>query len=156
MIKILNTKEKAEIEKKLKENFGIEKIDGTIVKMGEEKLFLFSGSFNEKDIKQIGEIAFIERIGIYFANIIQDDIKLSIEGTQLLKSQIKKNILEISKEQAEEWMQGKDLNISIGKKGFVILKNGNDFLGSGKASESKIGNFIPKSRRLRSKETLSS
>lgn len=151
MLKILNTKEKAEIEKKLKENFGIEKINGMIIKMGEEKLFFFSGDFNENDIRKIGEIAFIERIGIYFAKIIQNDIKLSIEGAQILKSQIKKNIIEISKEQAEQWMQGKDLDISTGKKEFVILKHKDDFLGSGKASESKIGNFIPKSRRLKIK-----
>jgi len=37
------------------------------------------------------------------------------------------------------------------KKGFVIMKHRDDFLGTGKASENKIGNFIPKNRRLREK-----
>jgi len=32
------------------------------------------------------------------------------------------------------------------------MKYKNDFLGTGKASENKIGNFIPKNRRLKHKE----
>ena len=39
------------------------------------------------------------------------------------------------------------------KKGFVIMKCEDDFLGTGKASENKIGNFIPKNRRLKYKES---
>lgn len=35
------------------------------------------------------------------------------------------------------------------KKGFVIMKYKDDFLGTGKASENKITNFIPKIRRLK-------
>jgi len=35
------------------------------------------------------------------------------------------------------------------KKGFLIMKYKDDFLGTGKASENKIGNFIPKNRRLK-------
>ncbi|MCH8325462.1 MAG: hypothetical protein IIB83_02685, partial [Bacteroidetes bacterium] len=67
------------------------------------------------------------------------------------KNQIKKNIFELNKEQAELWMKGSELNISTGKKGFLIMKYKDNFLGSGKASAEKIGNFIPKSRRLKNK-----
>ena len=119
--------------------------------MGKEKLFLFSGSFSEKDINNLAKTAPIERIGIYFAKIIDKDIKLSIEGAQILKNQIKKNIFEIGGKQAEEWMMGRDLDIQTGKNGFLIIKHNQDFLGCGKASENKIGNFIPKSRRLKNK-----
>ncbi len=35
--------------------------------------------------------------------------------------------------------------------GFVVIKYKSDFLGTGKASENKISNFIPKNRRLREK-----
>jgi len=48
-------------------------------------------------------------------------------------------------------MKGQELNLKSGKKGFVIMKYNDDFLGSGKASEEKIGNFIPKTRRLKEK-----
>ena len=149
MIKILNSKEKQEILDNLKSRFGIEKLNGAIAKIGEEKLFLFSGSLTEKEIRQLEAIAFVERIGVYFAKIIGNEVKLSIEGVFLLKSQIKKNIFELNKEQVSDWMKGQDLNLVSGKKGFIIMKYGNDFLGSGKASENKIGNFITKSRRVK-------
>jgi len=152
-LKVLNKKEKREIETKLKSQFGIKKIPGLLIKTGKEKLFLFSGNFGNEDIKKFEKQIFIEKIGIYFAKFIPGEnvIKLSIEGTQILKSQIKKNILEINEKQAEQWMKGQDLQIQIRKKGFLIIKHGNDFLGCGKVSEKKIGNFIPKSRRLKEK-----
>ncbi len=165
-LKILNKKEKQEIENKLKEQFGIKEIPGLLIKKGRERVFLFSGNLQIGEIRKLEKIVPIERIGIYFAKIINDKIKLSIEGTHLLKSQIKKNIFELNKSQTEEWMLGKELlveNFSSDQKRaggwgswkgkntgeFLVMKYGNDFLGCGKASENKIGNFIPKSRRLK-------
>jgi len=148
-LKILNQSEKHEIKKKLEEQFEIENIPYILIMRGEERLFLFSGNLNENDIKKMEEIVPIEKIGIYFAKIIKCDLKLSIEGTQIFKNHIKKNIFELNSEQAEEWMMGRDLNIKTGKKGFLVMKYEDDFLGCGKASEEKIGNFIPKNRRLK-------
>ena len=51
-------------------------------------------------------------------------------------------------------MQGEELNIQTGLRGIIVIKHKNNFLGCGKASENKIGNFIPKSRRLRSKNII--
>ena len=153
-LKILNKREKAEIEEKLKEQFGIEEVPGIIVRRGEERLFLFSGDMSEKDIRLLERCTFIERIGIYFAKIIpvENTLRLSIEGSQALSSQINKNIFELDEKQAEEWMKGHELPIKTGKHGFLIMKHGEDFLGTGKASEEKIGNFIPKNRRLKERQ----
>lgn len=150
-LKILNGKEKKAVENKLNEQFGISEISGKIIMMGKEKMFLFSGSFNKSQIKKLEKITLIERIGFYFAKIDErtKDIRLSIEGSQILGLEIKKNIFEINEDQTMEWMKGRELRIRTGKKGFLILKHKNDFLGTGKASEEKIGNFIPKSRRLK-------
>lgn len=148
-LKILNINEKKEIEKKLNEQFAVGSIPGMVVMLGRERLFLFSGGFSEKDIRLLENCAFIERIGIYFAKLVDDSIRLSIEGSQILKSQIKKNIFELNSEQAEEWMKGRELLIKTGKRGFLVMKYKDDFLGTGKASEEKITNFIPKSRRLK-------
>ena len=152
-LKILNKKEKHEIENKLNSQFGVDEIPGDIIMKGKEKMFLFSGSFNGREIKKLERITIIERVGAYFAKRDErtDDVRLSIEGTQILKSQFKKNVFELDEEQTEEWMKGHELRIRTGKKGFLILKYKNDFLGTGKASEEKIGNFIPKSRRLKEK-----
>jgi len=150
-LKILSINEKKKIEKSLKEQFGIDKIPGLLVKRGEERIFLFQGSLSPKEITELEKTILLERVGIYFAKIIRDEPKLSIEGTQILKDQIKKNIFELNKEQAEQWMTGQELNIKTGKRSFLIMKYKDDLLGCGKASEEKITNFIPKSRRLKIK-----
>ncbi len=150
-LKILNTHEKKQIEKGLKEQFGIKNIPGLILRRGKEKLFLFSGSFNKQEIKNLEETVPIERIGVYFAKIEDWGIRLSIEGTQILKEQIKKNIFELNEKQAEKWMMGRELLIKTGLKGFIVMKYKDNFMGCGKASENKIGNFIPKNRRLKQK-----
>ncbi len=156
---ILNKKEKNKIEIMLKNQFGIKSIPGILIKKGAEKIFLFQGNFNEKQIKELEDYTQIERIGLYFAKIFQDKqgqehIRLSIEGSQILSNQITKNIFELNESQSKKWMQGEELLIKTGKKGFLVMKYKNDFLGTGKASEEKIGNFIPKSRRLKSKEII--
>lgn len=154
MIKILSKSEKQEIINKLNEQFGISEIDGSIIKFGEERLFLFSGNLSEGDLKELEREVPIERIGLYFAKILGDEIKLSIEGVHLLKDQITKNIFEIDGKQAEDWMKGQQLDIKSGRRGFIVIKNNEDLLGCGKASEEKIGNFIPKMRRLKNKEII--
>jgi len=148
-IKILNLREKQEIERRLQEQFGIESVPGVIVQRGEERLFLFSGNFSKEEIEKLEKCTFIERMGVYFAKIIGKDIRLSIEGSQILKDQITKNIFDLNPSQSEEWMMGRELNIKTGKRDFLIIKHGDDFLGTGKVSEEKIGNFIPKNRRLK-------
>ena len=150
-LKILSINEKKKIEKFLKKRFGINKIQGLLVKRGEERLFLFQGNLNPKQISELEDKIPLERVGIYFAKIVRDEPKLSIEGVQILKDQIKENIFEINKEQAEQWMTGQELNIKTGIKGFIIMKYKDDLLGCGNASEEKITNFIPKSRRLKIK-----
>ncbi len=152
-VRVLNKSEKSEIEKKLREQFGIDKIPEKIIMSGKERLFFYSGGLDAWQIKKLEEITFIERLGVYFAKIDEstNDIRLSIEGTQILKEQISKNIFEIPDEHVEDWMKGHELNIQTGMKGFVVMKHKDDFLGTGKASENKIGNFIPKNRRLKEK-----
>ena len=153
-LKIFTLKEKAEVENKLKEQFGVKKVEGLLITRGEgeERLFLYQGSFNPKQIQEIEQTLPVERVGIYFGKEVNDKIRLSIEGTQLLSSQITKNIFELNEQQAEEWMLGRELQIITEKKDFLVIKYKNHFLGTGKASELKISNFIPKNRRLKNKE----
>lgn len=157
-MKMFSKQEKKIFVQKLNEQFGIKEIADDVAKWGKEKIILFTGEISEADLKKLDRVAMIEVIGVYFAKISdtnrseQDNgIRLSLEGVQFMKEQIEKNIFELDEKQAEEWMMGQDLNIATGRKGFLVMKFKDDFLGTGKASESKISNFIPKSRRLRYK-----
>ena len=153
-IKVLNKNEKEKFVRQLNEQFWIKEIEGNIARFGKERIILYSAEISEKEIQTLDRFARVEGVGVYFAKFDEktNDIRLSIEGTQLLKNQITKNIFELDEKQAEEWMMGQDLNIATGKKGFFIIKFKEDLLGTGKISENKISNFIPKSRRLKYKE----
>lgn len=154
-LKFLNKQEKERFVSQLREQFGIKDIPYNIARFGKERIMIFSGDVSEKEIFNLDRIARIEGLGVYFAKIDEktQDIRLSIEGVHLLQGQITKNIFELDEKQAEQWMMGQELNIATGKKGFFIMKFKDDFLGTGKISTEKISNFIPKSRRLKYKET---
>lgn len=151
MLKIFNENEKLEIEKRLNEQFGIKKIPGLIIKGGTERLFLFQGSLKPKEILELANEIPVERIGIYFAKQQEgeEQIRLSLDGAQILKSQITKNRFELNDSQLLQWMKGHELNISIENRGYIIMTYQGEFLGTGKASALKISNFIPKNRRLK-------
>ena len=153
-LKFLDKNEKERFIQQLSNQFGIKEIPWRIAKLGKERIILFSGEISDKEIFKLDEFSRLEGVGLYFAKIDEKtrDIRLSIEGAQLLKNQITKNIFELDDKQAEQWMMGQELNITTGKKGFFIMKFKEDFLGTGKISAEKISNFIPKSRRLKYKE----
>ncbi len=154
-IKILNKSEKRKIEKELQEQFGIEGIPGNIITKGKERLFLFTGDMEKFPLNKLEDKIIIEKMGVYFAKKIIDNgeerVKLSIEGTQILSNQVNKNIFELNKLQLQDWMEGKELNVETNKRGLLVIKYKEDFLGSGKASEKKVTNFVPKNRRLKEK-----
>jgi len=157
-LKILTKQETQEVLEKLNEQFGITQLNGILLTYNYEKIFLYRGSFTEEQIKKIEKIAPIERIGVYLAKFIEEKsgnkkLRLSIEGSQIFREQISKNIFDLNEEQMNEWLKGNEINIQIpeDKRNFLIMIYNGEFLGTGKASESKITNFIPKNRRLKEK-----
>jgi NOL1/NOP2/fmu family ribosome biogenesis protein len=153
-LKFFTKQEKEKLIQQLNNQFGITELPWEVAKLGKERIILFSGDMSEKELIKFDYLARVEGVGLYFAKIDEHtkDIRLSIEGANLLKDQITKNIFEMNEEQTDQWMLGQELNITTGKKGFFVMKFKNDILGTGKISENKISNFVPKSRRLRFKE----
>lgn len=151
-LKFFNEQEREKILRQLKQQFSIKEIPWILARLGKERIIAFSGNIPEKEILNLDRVAHIEGIGLYFAKEQADGIRLSIEGSQLLKSQITKNVFELNEQQAEQWMLGQEINIKTNKKGFFIMKFKDDFLGTGKISQNRITNFVPKSRRLKFKE----
>jgi NOL1/NOP2/fmu family ribosome biogenesis protein len=154
-IRFIEGKEKEDFLEMLNNQFGVKSIPGIILMRGKERIFLFSGSFGKGKIKSLERMAFVERAGVYLGKIDDFGVRLSIEGSQILKSEIKKNIVDLDKAEMETWMMGHELLKKTGLAGFVIMRYKRDMLGTGKASEDKITNFIPKSRRLKDKNVES-
>ena len=147
-MKPLPSSQKKKIINLLNNQFGISKIPHLFLKFGKEKLRLYSGDFSKEELIELDNNLKIESIGLYFAKIQNDGIRLSLDGTILLKSQISKNILDLSDKQSKDWFKGEDLNLKLDKN-FKILRNKNDIIGTGKSTGEKITNSMPKERRIK-------
>mgnify|MGYP000262395623 CR=1 FL=1 len=144
----LSNKDKKKIIEKLNEQFGVFEIPYLIIQFGKEKLRIYSGSLSKEELWKIDKGLRVENIGLYFAKWEEDEIRLTIDGVQLLKNQITKNILEIDDKQADLWLRGNDLDIKTSY-GWKVLKNNSEFLGCGESTGEKISNFVPKERRIK-------
>jgi NOL1/NOP2/fmu family ribosome biogenesis protein len=147
-MKPLNNKQKKKILERLNEQYGIQKLPFLILQFGEEKLRLYSGNLSKEELQSLDKNLNIENIGLYFAKWERDDIRLTIDGVQLFKSEINKNITELDENNANNWLKGHDLDIKE-EKGWKIIKYKNEFLGCGKSTGERITNFVPKERRIK-------
>ena len=146
-IHFIKSSGKKEIVAKLEEQFGITNLPYLLIESGKEKIRAFSGSLSKDEIAKLTEIVNIESIGLYVIKQ-EHDLRLSFDATQILKEQITKNIIDISKEQYEQWINGQDLQIQAQKE-TLIIQYKDDLLGCGKSTGDKITNHVPKERRLK-------
>ncbi len=111
---------------------------------GKERIYLVARDIEAINMKNIR----VNSIGLYIAELKNEQLRLSIEGSQIIGPIAKKNVYELNREQLKQWLQGQNLTIDGSYDGFVILKYENDYVGSGKYKEGSILNFVPKARRL--------
>ena len=143
-MEILNKKEIKRIEEIIREQFGIDfEFMDIVLKNKEDKIFLLSSDFKNISVEKIR----VNSLGLFFGRLQNGMIRLSIEGSQLVKG--KKNVIEIRDEDVKKWLMGEELKTEEDLKGFVIIKNKNDYLGCGEAKEGRILNYVAKDRRIR-------
>ena len=145
-LKFLNSKETKEILKLIEEQWGAKlKLDYTFAKNNKHRVFIINKDVSKIDFSKLR----VNSIGMYFCDL-ENEIRLSIEGSQIIGPKAVKNVVEINEEQTKQWLKGEDLEIE--DKGnyrrFVIIKHENDFLGTGNYKHEKILNYVSKSRRI--------
>jgi len=145
-LEFLNTKKVREIRKKILGQWGCDfRTEMAFILTNKNRIFLVSRDIEKIDFEKLP----ISSAGVYFGEILDNgELRLSIEGSQMIGKCAGKNVLDVSKEKARSWLKGTDIEIETKEKGFVILKNNGDFLGTGKAKEGKVLNFVPKTRRI--------
>ncbi len=111
---------------------------------GKDKVYAVTRDLDKIELKKIR----INSIGLYIAEVKNEQLRLSIEGAQLIGPSAVKNVCELDEEQMKKWFKGEDLKVEKEYEGFTILKYGKDYIGSGKYKEGFILNFVPKARRL--------
>ncbi|NJF24588.1 hypothetical protein [Thermococcus sp. Bubb.Bath] len=87
---------------------------------------------------------------LYFGRVESDGIRLSIEGSFLVGPRATKSVVELDDERARRYLAGESVEIDDKElHGWVIVKWRTYFLGSAKAKEGRLINYVPKERRLR-------
>ncbi|MBU0979569.1 MAG: hypothetical protein KJ709_02085 [Nanoarchaeota archaeon] len=144
MMHPLNSKEKRSLLKQMDDQWGFK---GRLSSLYMNK----EGRIYESTAEPLDGLR-IETAGNYIAKQQIDGLSLSIEGSQLIGPTATKNVVEIDAISAKAWMNGQDIEGQ--GQGYVIIRYQDDFLGSGKASDGKILNRIPKIRRLSTTEMI--
>ena len=145
-LKILNSKEIKEIYKLIENQWGAKiKLDYGFLKNNKNRIFIIGKDISKIDISKLR----LNSVGMYFCEIDNKGMRLSIEGSQLIGAKATKNVVELNEEETKKWFKGEDLEKECNDcQGFVILKNKNDFIGTGKYSKGKILNYVSKTRRV--------
>ena len=146
-IKVLNKKESKEIFGIINSQFGSS--------FNTEKIFFLSGDdlyiANRETLEGIREEWRVNELGLYLGELKGNQIRLSIEGSQLVGPSAKQNVIEIDESQMKTWLSGAAIEIDHPDSTYVILKCGKDFLACGKIKGGKLLNFVPKTRRISGK-----
>ena len=92
----------------------------------------------------------LNSLGLYFCEQMENgELRLSIEGSQLVGPHATKNVIEVDFVSAKQWMFGQDLEISFGDvTAFVILRCGKYYLGCGRYKNGIVSNHVSKNRRI--------
>jgi len=143
-LKILNSREIKGIFGLIEKQWGCRpELDYAFLMNSQGKIYLSEKEVFSLDLKKIR----VDTLGMYFGEMKNNELRLSIEGSQLVGPYAKKNVVELSDSDARNWIRGEDIEISLDHPAFVIIKNKKDFIGTGKCSEKSILNFVPKARR---------
>ncbi|MDP3733914.1 MAG: hypothetical protein Q8R37_01680 [Nanoarchaeota archaeon] len=150
-LNILNTREIKKIKEKVSEEFGYfpeEKY--AYLQNDKGKLFLITRDIAKIELQNLK----IDRVGLYFAEVKENEIRLSKEGAQLLAEEARKknkklkNVVDLTKEEVRFYFTGKDLEKDLGDKNrFVLLEYNHDIFGCAKYKDHTILNFLPKIHR---------
>jgi NOL1/NOP2/fmu family ribosome biogenesis protein len=144
-VKIFTGRESRDFLEKVEKQWGAApELDFAFLQTQKEKIYMISKSLGEIDASKLR----IDTLGLYFAELKHNELRLSIEGSQLVGPSATKNVVELDKDEFEQWLKGNDVVKQADVEGFVLIKHGNYFAGTGKYRDGVILNFVPKARRL--------
>lgn len=139
---ILKSREVKTLLRQIKEQWGSEFDKSFVFIQRKDKLYITKREVFDIDIKSYS-------VGIYFGSFSKSGLRLSIEGSQLVGADAKKNIVDIDEDLAKKWMKGEDIKVNKqDADGHVLVRFGKDFLGCGLYKDDYVLNYVPKPRRI--------
>ena len=142
----MNGRQVRNVLRLLQRQWGFEKEINSGFLQKENDVFLVTRDADKIELNGLN----VNSLGLYFGELRHDQLRLSIEGSQLVGHHSTKNVLDLNPEQLRQWLAGEDLETKEQEScnSFVIVRNSEDFFGCGKMKEGTLLNFLPKSRRL--------
>jgi len=145
MIKPFISREVKQIKQMIKDQWGAEpELHYHFLKSAKGRIHIVTKDIEHIDFRQLR----VDTMGLYFGELRKDQLRLSIEGSQLIGPTATKNVVDITKDEVVLWLTGNNLEKEGPWENFVIVKHQDDFFGTGRYHEGIITNFVPKSRRL--------
>lgn len=143
-LRVLNTKERGRILSILEKQYGAPwEPEGVLLLNNRNRLFLAT-----REAASYYTNPRVGRIGLYIGEVYSGELRLSMEGSQIIGKIAKKKVVELSDEEMREWLKGSTIERNL-ENGFYILSHKGDFLGCGKCVSGKILNYVPKERRVK-------
>jgi len=151
-IKFLNSKEVKKIKKSLLEQYGTDQLPDVVFLLNaKNKLYIINREVEELPLDDLR----VDSLGMYFGELYDEQVRLSMDACQLVGPTATKNIIELPDDKLEEWVKGeaielpKDIWKDIENGKFVLVKHNDDYLGCGKRNNLKLLNYVSKIRKLR-------
>ncbi len=143
--KFFSRKEVKELLGKMKEQWGFEEdLEYIFMASNKDRLYIANREVFDVSLDKLR----VNSIGIYFGELQKGELRLSVEGSQIIGKKAGRNVAELNESQLKAWFKGNDIDVEGNYSGFVLIKHGDDFIGTGKFKEGKILNYLPKTRRL--------
>ena len=145
-LRILNKKQIKSILSIIKNQWGTDlEIEHAFLMSPKNKIYLVNKDISKLDLSKLN----INNIGLYFGELTKNnELRLSIEGSQIVGEKAKKNVIEVNEKQAKQWFRGEFVETKEQGNAFVILKHNKDFLGCGRLVDGKVLNYVAKARRI--------
>jgi len=141
-LKILSKKEVKQIHAMIEKQWGCAmKLDYAFLQNSKGKVYIANKEVFGIDEKKLR----IDSIGMYFGKVEHGQIRLSIEGSQMIGPHAKKNVIKL--EDVSEWLRGENLNLK-GDGEYMIVNSNGAFYGCGKHSDRGFLNYLPRARLL--------
>lgn len=146
-LKLIPRKELKEFKMIIKNQWGadLDFSEYAALKSKDEDIFIANRELFDVDFSELR----IDAFGLYFGQLRNNELRLSIEGAQFIGPHARKNIIELSFKEMRELFHGLDVEKEKTAEGYVILKHKNDFIGCSRFKDNKLLNFIPKVRRIK-------
>jgi NOL1/NOP2/fmu family ribosome biogenesis protein len=143
-IHFLNAKEKKKILELLEVQFGITKFSDFHIIQDIEQLYVFTGEIAGINLENLR----LSQIGMCIGKITKENrIIFTIQGAQFFGPHANKNIIELSKEDARNYLKGEDIKKDLQDK-IYLIKFDREYIGCSKVRNGIIRNNVEQARQI--------